>query len=264
MRKIIKIIASILTLILTVGCGIAPTPREDGLVFEDDFNGTKLNSKKWERCPEWDRQGKSKWVDELSYLDGEGNLILRMEWNREDLIVNCGAVRTKGLFEYGFGYYEARIKFTPHYGAWGAFWMMVGDVESEENGSKDGVEIDIIETIENQNGKYNHALHWDGYGDNHKSYSPKLLKKVNIYDGEYHTFGLLRNEKGYTFYIDGEVSSFVSAEDCEPCEKDGYLKLTCESAEWAGGGSIDCILGLPAEMIVDYVRVYDRLPDYIK
>ena len=255
-----RIFAVILALVLLFGC--TPKPNEDGLMFEDNFDGTKLNSKKWKRCPEWERHGKSKWVDELSYLDGEGNLIIKMEWDREKLVVNSGAIYSRKSFD--FGYYEARIKFTPHYGAWGAFWMMIGDVDSEKNGSKDGVEIDIIETIGNQDGRYQHALHWDGYGDNHKSYSPELLKKVNIYDGEYHTFGLLRNEKGYTFYIDGEVSAFVDAAECDVCPKKGFMILSCESAEWSGGGSVDCILSLPAEMIVDYVRVYDRLPDYIK
>lgn len=259
-------------MILVLLCGCAPKPNEDGLVFEDNFDGKRLDSRKWERCPEWDRQGKSRWVDELSYLDGEGNLILGMEWDTERLLVKCGAVRTKDRFEYGFGYYEARIKFTDHYGAWGAFWMIIGDrtygrlsTNGIGNSPADGIEADIIETIRNQEGIYNHALHWDtNNGTKLESISPVLIKKFDIYDGEYHTFGLLRNEEGYTFYIDGEVSSFVSAEDCTPCEKDGYMKLTCEAAEHSGGGKIDCILGLPAKMIVDYVRVYDRLPDYIK
>ena len=38
------------------------------------------------------------------------------------------------------------------------------------------------------------------------------------------------------------------------------MKLTCESAEWSGGGSDECIADMPAEMVVDYVRVWDSVP----
>ncbi|MBE6652272.1 MAG: glycosyl hydrolase family protein [Ruminococcaceae bacterium] len=229
-------------------------------VFSDDFDGTELDATKWEKCPEWERQGKSQWKNDLSYVDGEGNLVLKMEWDETTQLVNCGAVRTLGRFAYGYGYYEARMKFTPHHGAWGAFWMMCGNVSSEVNGATDGVEIDIIESIDNQNGIYNHNLHWDGYGAAHKSAPPSLLTKIDIYDGEYHTFGMLRNETGYYFYIDGMLSGFILANQCEACPADGYIKLTCESAEWSGGGSPECIADMPAEVFVDYVRVYDTMP----
>ncbi len=239
-----------------------PVNTEPELVFNDDFDGTELDNTKWEKCPEWDRQGKSRWQNDLSYLDGEGNLILKMDWDEEAQLVNCGAVRTAGRFEYGYGYYEARIKFTDHHGAWGAFWMMCGAVSGTENGAADGVEIDIIESIYNQDGIYNHNLHWDGYGADHKVASPTLLREINIYDGEYHTFGVLRSETGYFFYIDGQLSSLVTPQNCEPCPVDGYMKLTCEAAEWSGAGTPESIADMPAEMIVDYVRVWDIMPDF--
>ncbi len=227
-------------------------------VFFDEFDGTELNLKKWARCPQWDRQGKSRWKDEMSYLDGEGHLILRMEWDEQEQIVNCGAVRTMGLFEYGYGYYEASVKFTPHRGAWCAFWMMVGDVTSVGNGATDGVEIDIFETPEGYLGKYTHYLHWDGYGKDLRSYQPKVKIDTNVFDGEFHAFGLLRSENGYYFYVDGKLSGIApDTSRCKPCPLDGYIKLTCEAATWSGAGTPESIAELPGEMIVDYVRVYD-------
>lgn len=205
--------------------------------------------------------GKEHLEGQMSYLDGEGHLVLRMEWDEETQLVNCGAVRTLGKFEAGYAYYEASIKFPVAPGTWGAFWMMVGDVSSEKNGAEDGVEIDIVESIRNENGEYNHALHWDGYGDALKSFGPKRIVDVDIYDGEFHTFGLLRSEEYYIFYVDGQISSVVSAFDgCAPCDKDGYIKLTCEASEWAGAGTVLSIKALPAEMVVDYVRVYKEKP----
>ena len=241
-----------------------PEPEKEPelkILFEDDFDGTSLDSTKWELCPEWERQGgMSFWDSGMVSLNGEGQLILRAEWDDAAGRVNAGAVRTEGLFSASYGYYEASIKFPYAPGVWGAFWMMCGNVSGEGNGAADGVEIDIIESIGNDWGASNSALHWDGYGDAHKSVGSGEFK-YNIYDGEFHTFGLERTEEAYIFYVDGKQSWKVTANKCDPCPADGYLKLTLESAEWAGGGKPACIKTLPVQMEVNYVRVYAEKPE---
>ncbi len=230
------------------------------LLFEDNFDGTELNDDNWELCPEWDRQGAfCVWDNDMTSLDGEGHLVLRAEWDAEESRVRSGAVRTNGRFYAGYGYYEASIKFPVAPGTWGAFWMMCGDVSGEDAGAEDGVEIDIIESIGNDWGACNHALHWDGYGDNHKQVSSGELY-YNLYDGNFHTFGLERTADAYIFYIDGKESWRATADMCTPCPEDGYLKLTVEAADWAGAGTEASIGALPGEMLVDYVRVYREKP----
>ena len=144
-------------------------------------------------------------------------------------------------------------------GTWGAFWMMCGDVSGVDFGAEDGVEIDIIESIGNDWGACNHALHWDGYGDAHKQVGSGELY-YDLYDGNFHTFGLERTPEAYIFYIDGKESWRVTPDQCAPCPESGYMKLTIEAAEWAGAGSDACISALPGEMLVDYVRVYREKP----
>ena len=241
-----------------------PESEEDPdlkILFEDDFDGTSLDSAKWELCPEWERQGgMSFWDSGMVSLNGNGQLVLRAEWDETAGRVNAGAVRTEGLFSANYGYYEASIKFPYAPGVWGAFWMMCGNVGSEANGAVDGVEIDIIESIGNERGVSNSALHWDGYGNAHKSVGSGEFK-YDIYDGEFHTFGLERTEDAYIFYVDGKQSWKVTESKCDVCPLDGYLKLTLESAEWAGGGKPACIKALPVQMEVDYVRVYSEKPE---
>ena len=102
-------------------------PTDPNLLFEDNFDGDTLDDDKWERCPEWERQGGlDVWDNEMSFLDGEGHLILRAEWDADAARVKSGAVRTNGCFSSGYGYYEASIKFPYAPGTWGAFWMMCG------------------------------------------------------------------------------------------------------------------------------------------
>jgi len=233
---------------------------KSNLLFEDNFDGTELDDNKWELCPEWERQGAfCIWDNEMTALDGEGHLVLRAEWDAENNRVKSGAVRTNGRFWGDYGYYEASIKFPVAPGTWGAFWMMCGDVSGEDFGAEDGVEIDIIESIGNDWGACNHALHWDGYGDAHKQVGSGELY-YDLYDGNFHTFGLERTPEAYIFYIDGKESWRVTSDQCAPCPESGYMKLTVEAAEWAGAGSDACIGALPGEMLVDYVRVYREKP----
>ena len=228
------------------------------LLFEDNFEGTALNPSKWARCPEWVRcNGFCVWNDNMAYVDGEGHLILRMEWDEENHRVRSGAVSTQGLFHNAFGYYEARIKVPLAPGTWGAFWMMQGNLNTST--PDQGLEIDIVESIGNEKGLYQSVLHWN-YPDLHSFYPPRE-NLTDIYDGEFHTFGVLRREDGYTFYIDGRITGQANSEQCTPCPIPGYLLLTCEAAEWAGAGTPACIEALPAEVVVDYVRVYDKKPE---
>ena len=230
-------------------------------IFYDDFDGNELDPTKWEICPEEKRQcGAAIWDDAMAYLDGEGHVILRAEWDPEKKCVRSGAVRTKRRFEYGFGYYEASIKFPVAKGIWGAYWLMCGDVEKVSGTAADGVEIDIIESILNDRGGYNFALHYDGYGEDLKSVKSGTLYDLDIYDSEFHLFALDRREDRYAFYIDGKEIWRVTPDRCAPCAEKGYMKLTVEAADWAGAGTEEAIKALPVDMVVDYVKVYDRNP----
>ena len=183
-----------------------PTPAPDcttdaKLLFEDHFDGTELDGTKWRLSREQKRHGElCVWDHKMSYLDGKGNLVLRAEWDKENNRVKSGAVESSGRYYAKCGYYEASIRFPYAPGTWGAFWMMCGDMTFG-----DGVEIDIIETIFNQIGQCNSALHWGGYGSRLKSLGTAkedYAKYKKIYDGEFHTFGLERTPKEYIFYID--------------------------------------------------------------
>ncbi|MBO7150266.1 MAG: nitroreductase family protein [Clostridia bacterium] len=236
------------------------TSEEDGnLIFEDHFDGTELDTSKWRLSREQKRHGElCVWDHTMSYLDGKGHLVLRAEWDAENNRVKSGAIETSGRYYAGYGYYEASICFPYAFGTWGAFWLMAGDVSFG-----DGIEIDVIESIFNQNGESNSALHWGGYGEHLTSLcTPKGIHlPYRIYDGKFHTFGLERTPKEYVFYVDGNETWRVGAEKgCPICPDDGYMWLSIEAADYCGAGTKECIESLPAEMLVDYVRVYKTKP----
>jgi beta-glucanase (GH16 family) len=253
--------------------GVKAAPQ---IIFSDDFNNTTLDKTKWELCPEWDRQGRSSWRNDMVSVSGgylhikfmRDHALGRSKTNNKSLADNwirAGGVRTLKkdnypLFENNYGYYEAKIKFPTVSGTWGAFWLMSRTQQVTPHEGIDGTEIDIVETINNHEGKYNSALHWNGYGSQHKSAgSEGAALPVNIYDGDFHIFALDWSPSEYVFYVDGKEfwRSDGSAEfnNSGINQNPNYMKLTAEGAEWAGT--------LPegftgAEMLVDYVRVYNQ------
>ncbi len=236
------------------GDGDVPGHLGDGweLVWEDGFSGGEIDATKWRHCPEWVRQGGGgRWSHEDAYVDGDGKLIVRIR--RTDEGIRSGALRTEGLFSQKFGYFEIRCKVPVIRGGWAAFWMMpVGGVPVGKDRGREGTEIDVFESIYAENGNVHHALHWGGYGEEHEKEGIVLKGRPELYEG-YHTYGVLWDEGGYVFYIDGEETWRSSAGGV--MRVPAYLKVSIEAAKWAG--DIDSE-ELPKHIAVDYVRAYRR------
>ena len=155
--------------------------REYTLTFEDTFDNDNLDLTKWELCPQQRRQDLGGyWNDAMTEVK-DGNLIL---WAKlaDDGTPISGAVRSRGIFEQAYGYFECRMKMHRTTGFWGAFWMMCGNVGKVDGSAVSGAEIDIIESGERARNGVNHAIHWDGYGEHHKSVC-KIITDPGQYDG---------------------------------------------------------------------------------
>lgn len=227
------------------------------LSFEDNFDGKSLDTAKWEQCPEQKRQDLNNyWDNSMSYLDGNGNLIIGMSYDEENDRYLSGGVRTKGKFEQAYGYFEIRCTVNTAPGYWTAFWLMGDSVVDTTLGGRNGTEIDIMETPYLNSGEVQNTLNWDGYGTEHKS-SGNVVK-ANVYDGEYHTFALLWTKDEYVFYIDGNVSWRTDAKAAQgTCEVPLFVKITSETGSWAQTPTDPKLL--PDFMKVDYVRVYSLM-----
>lgn len=249
------------------------------LIFFDEFEGNRLDMTKWNLCPNWDRQGRSSWQDDMvSVSDGYLNIRLMKDpqlgaqKSSNTSIANnwirAGGIRSKPkdgntiLFENSFGYYEARIKFPKVSGTWGAFWLMSPShhLNIQDQG-QNGTEIDIVETISNHQNSFSAALHWNGYAANHLSVGSGsvTIPSVNIYDGEFHTFALCWSPTEYIFYVDGQVFWRVDGgsrfKNSGINQNPNYIKLTVESANWSVALPIDFEESV---MLVDYVRIYNQ------
>ncbi len=219
------------------------------LAWSDEFNGTKIDTSKWEILGDWKRRD-GYWIKEDSYLDGKGNLIIRTKKDGDRY--TSGAMRTRNRFEHKFGYWVCRCKFPEQVGHWPAFWLHANSVGKVGNEGRDGTEIDIMEKPWLED-KITQNLHWDGYGAAHKNAGGKISTIPGISEG-FHTFGLHWKQDEYVFYVDGKETWRTNAGGVSQVPQ--YMKLTEEIGKW--GGDITKAK-LPDYFVADYVRVYDAV-----
>ena len=241
------------------------------LLFEDEFNGTTLNTDVWNVWDEMRDSGYAYSKDAM-FLDGKGNLINRMSiLDKPDPKTGekriTGVITTKDKFETTYGYFEIKMIAHKNTGLMGAFWLNCGDMSDDDapkdNTAVNGCEIDIVETFYHTKTPAQ-TIHWDGYGwyqdDNGdwqtvtKTKSLYVPSMENIFDGKYHTFALFWTPSEYIFLIDGEVTNRTDLMGI--CNQPGYLLISSHFNDKAGE-----FIGNQTDMIVDYVRVYQN-PKY--
>lgn len=226
----------------------APAGQEWKLAWNDEFDGKTLDESKWD-VPEYKRRD-ALWSREAVALDGKGSLVLKVFKRGEDYYDGCA--RTRAKFEHAFGYYVARMKLQKATGHWPAFWLYNDGVNTVGNDGRDGTEIDIMEKPWVDD-KLQQTLHWDGYGDAHKSEGHQPVVK-GVMEG-WHTFELLWTPDEYVFQVDGKETWRTKAGGV--CQVPLYVKLSDEIQFDSWAGDIRKEKNLPDETLVDYVRVYD-------
>lgn len=239
------------------------------LTWSDEFNGNgEVDLTKWDK-PEYNRRQDpdgpdSWWLKEDSYQDGNGNLIIQCRKinnrnnDNDNIDYSTGAIRSISKFEQKFGKFEMRAKLPTQPGWWVAFWLMSETVGNVDDSGEDGTEIDIMEGFGWTN-KINHALHWDGYGDAHKS-SGHESYIPGIRQG-FHTYTLEWNADEYIYFIDSTEVWRTSAGGVSKVP--AYVKVTGElsTLPWAIGenwSNNPAGANFPDYFIVDWVRVYQK------
>lgn len=219
------------------------------LYWSDEFEGKVLDFEKWDYRGLGPRRDAVNVKDTVS-LDGKGHLVLTTK--RVNDKYHTAMIGTQGKFETAFGYFECRVKLQTQIGHWSAFWLQSPTLgESIGDPGKAGAEIDIFEYLRNRGDKIQHTLHWDGYGESHKS-AQKIAEILGLSRG-WRTVGFLWTPTHYVFYVDGKETWRT---DKGVSHRPQYIILSLEVGKWAGDISK---AELPDHLYVDYVRVYKEV-----
>ncbi len=254
MKKIIS------TLFLIVPLAHFAQTTSWSLIWSDEFSGSQLNLNNWTQ-----EIGGSGWGNnELQYYtDSPSNAFVEsgmlhikgIEENVGQSNYTSARLITKDKFEFQFGKIEARIKLPMGQGLWPAFWMLGANI-SEVSWPECG-EIDVMEHVNNEPLTHG-TIHWNNNGVN------SVGDQIGTTPDEYHIYGMIWDDQTIKMYVDGilyfdhDISSNVMDAFQEPF----FIILNLAiGGNWPGSPDANTIF--PAEVLVDYVRVYQQTPQSI-
>lgn len=241
----------------------APTTSSK-LVWSDEFNGSSLDTSKWGY--EIGTGGSGWGNNELQYYTNRKDNCyvsggaLHIKAKRESyngMNYTSARINTSNKFSFKYGYVEARIAVPRNQGIWPAFWMLgqnIGSVGWPKCG-----EIDIMEAINTENKTYG-TCHWDSNG--HAEYG----KSTGNFDiTQYHKYAVQWDSQFIRFFMDGskfyEMNITNNTGNTEEFHKPFYMILNVAvGGNWPGFSINDA--GMPQEMKVDYIRVYQETASY--
>jgi len=224
------------------------------LVWSDEFDGTSVNSSKWNNIT-----GNPGVNNEKEYYQPAntavtgGNLVITA---RQQSVggqpYTSGKLETYGKFSTTYGRIEARIKQPMVQGTWPAFWMLGNSINTGAGWPACG-EIDIMEHVNTSNTILG-TMHWNG-GSGHVQYG----NSINTTPGDYHIYavewdaGSIRWYVDNTLYVTGNIANNIN--NTGAFHNPFYIILNLAIGGDLPGNTIDNG-ALPTTMMVDYVRVY--------
>lgn len=293
-----------LTVALSPQMAAEPNADEWKLVWSDEFDGKEIDRTKWDfdlGNGFFNYDGNT-WIsgwgnNELQYYTREpenafvkdGMLHIRAV---KESYNGCGytSARLKTrkrdgspLFNKKYGKFEFRAKLPTGKGVWPALWML--PQEEKYGGWPASGEIDILEA----KGQEPHTVHGTLHFGSRWPLNTNISKSYTLpRDGtiaDFHTYSLEWEPGEIRWYLDGQLystQSFWWSSSKSDGNKGGKPGNEAELNPWpapfdqpfyivmnvaVGGqflGNPDKTTVFPAEMLIDYVRVYDKTGGYGK
>lgn len=247
------------------------------LVWADEFDGSGLPSgERWQFDTHRNRQG---WYnDELQYYAAnrlensrvtDGRLIIeaRAERLSRRRFPDFGGQRytsarlfTQGRAAWTYGFFEVRAKLPCGVGTWPAIWMLP---EDPDVAWPSGGEIDIMEHVGFVPGEINQSIHTTAF--NHIRGTQKTVKfRVDDACDTFHRYQLTWTPDAIVIGVDDRPQFEFTRVDDDPAHwpfnRPMHLLLNIAVGGHWGGQQGIAANALPAQMAVDYVRVYQRAP----
>lgn len=270
----------------------AKVSSEPQLIWSEEFEGTELDSTKWE-ADEFNAaygSGASSLNYDLEcYEVKDGNLVIKpqFQWNKsKEKVVNSSSslksakIWTRGLYYFKYGKIEIRAKLPKGQGTAPRAWML-----GEKNSWPLSGEIDILGPNKESKNQIIQSSQCKKF--NEMPISEGLKSKTTMVPDttEYHIYGIIWDKEKITFTIDG-VETWTYNPDIYSDSGDGnknsdiwpfnqpfYFILNCDIGNYycgilspenwtkiATNGDIETYQDY---FYIDYVRVYD-LEGYVK
>jgi len=222
------------------------------LIWSDEFNGTSVDNTKWNiDVGNPGVNNEKEYYQAANAVVTGGNLVITAKNESVGGFPYTSAkLNTLGKFSAQYGRIEASIKVPEFQGSWPAFWMLgtnIGSVGWPQCG-----EIDILEQVNTSNTIYG-TIHW--YDNGATQYGGTTSTNANAY----HLYAVDWDTNSINWYVDNTL--YASANIQNNINNTGafqnpfYIILNMAVAGDFPGQTVNTA-ALPANMYVDYVRVY--------
>jgi beta-glucanase (GH16 family) len=180
---------------------------------------------------------------------------------RRDAAGNWTSARllSRGLRSFQYGRIEARIRIPAGPGVWPAFWML-----SDTGQWPAGGELDIMENIGKEPAIIHGSIHGTGFIGAPLSSSFSLASGAN-FAAAFHVYGMIWSPGKIQYYVDDPTHPYKTFTPANlppgavwPFDKSRFFLLLNLAIGGSWPGPPTAATPSPSEMLVDYVRVYQK------
>ena len=245
-----------------------PVSEEGGwqLVWHDEFDGAAINRDNWTfdlGGGGWGNGEAQKYTDRLENVRLENGLLViegRKEPNANGgFDFTSARLKTQSLQTFRYGRIEGRIKVPAGAGTWPAFWMLGTNIT--QVGWPDCGEIDMMEYVGKEPNLIMGTLHGPGYSGA-LGLTSRSVQDYPIAD-DFHTYAIEWDHDHISWFFDGEEYHTLTRDDVGSERwvfDDPFFIILNLALGGTLGGLISPDTVFPANMYVDYVRVYQQTP----
>ncbi len=179
-------------------------------------------------------------------------------------VYTSARLNTKGLHSFQYGRIEARIKIPRGQGMWPAFWMLGNNI-SQVGWPRCG-EFDIMENIGKTPATVYGSIHGPGFIGGIITHRYSLPSHADFYK-KFHVYGMIWSPGKVQFYVDKPSNIYATLTPSDlpkratwPFDDGKFFFVLNLAVGGAWPGNPDATTHFPAQMLVDWVRVYQDRP----
>ncbi|WP_240941624.1 family 16 glycosylhydrolase [Paenibacillus sp. HB172176] len=270
---------------IAIGTSSDPTIAGMSLLWQDEFNGTTLDTSKWSYETGY-------YVSEDPNSWGWGNAELQHYTNSTQNVFvengklnlkalndpmsfpqdpsryaqySSGRINTKDKFSFQYGRVDFSAKLPTGDGIWPALWMLPEDAVYGAWAASG--EIDIMEAKGRLPGTTSGAVHFGGQWPVNQYLAGEYdFPEGQTFANDFHTYTLIWEDDDFKWYVDGKFFFKVTREQWysvaapnnpdAPFDEPFYIIMNLAVGGHFDGGLSPDPSDIPATMQVDYVRVY--------